>query len=334
MPKKRVVILFNQFTGDGLNQADFDTDDTIAWLLSVIGRKYECESLNANTDPSVWVPQLRDMRPDLVFNVAEGSRSEVREAFFPALLEQMNLRYTGPGPLELAICQSKHLTKVLLSSAGVRVPKGFPVYLATSPIMFPYSLTWPLIVKLNAEGSSLGLDAKSIVSNEVELQSKISELYKNFRCPIVVEEFIPGHDFSVTYLEPYGVCGPVEYSFPDQSPTNVHDYQLKVFDHEQVNVKISNMIPPSQKEEMLDLARRAAYVIGIREYCRVDIRLSTEGIPYVLEVNGQVCFNIENSFLVATKTLGKSAEDVVGAIVERGLTRIIGSSQPCRDYIL
>ena len=142
--------------------------------------------------------RLRTSGVDLVFNIAEGIRGEDREAQIPAMLEMLGIPYTGSGPLTLAICLHKGKTKEILGWHGIPTP-AFQVVTRPEGLDLA-SLTFPLIVKLLHEGSSMGLSYDSVVETPVALAERITYLAHTYAQPVIVEHFIDGREFTVSVL--------------------------------------------------------------------------------------------------------------------------------------
>lgn len=314
-----IGILYNLFSGDGEKEFDFDTQDTINWLSDIISEKYDVLLLEDQQKNKPWVNSLINNQPRAIFNIAEGYNSSVREAFFAALLEQLGIPYTGPGPIDLMICQDKIFTKSLLKLAHCPVPDGFVVQNSKFLLDNP-KLKFPLIVKPNTEGSSYGISQNSTANSIEELKELTELFFTNFNTNLLIEEFISGSDYSVSYVQGLGIFGPVKYSYPGYlAKNNIHDFNLKVFEHKEVNVFWDNNIDEKLKENMLSISKVAVEALDIQGYCRIDFRVSHTNQPYILEINGQVCFNPESSFLVAFDKEGIAHRDVVHHIIEYAL---------------
>src|SRR6185436_10577139 len=104
--------------------------------------------------------------PDLIFNAAEGRRGRFREAFYPALFDELGFPYTGSDAYALAVTLDKQLTKLILHQQGVRTP-GWQ-FVENVREFRPEDLKFPVIVKPNFEGSSKGITQDSIAESVAE----------------------------------------------------------------------------------------------------------------------------------------------------------------------
>ncbi|MGE4246419.1 MAG: hypothetical protein AB7E66_10495, partial [Parvibaculaceae bacterium] len=137
-------------------------------------------------------------RWDLVFNIAEGLKGRSREAQAPALLEAFDIPYTFSDPLVMAASLDKAVAKRLVQAAGVPVA-GF-VAVETKADLGRVGLPFPLFVKPIAEGTGKGCEFASIVRDRKALTKAVRSIHARFRQPALVEEFLPGREFTVGIL--------------------------------------------------------------------------------------------------------------------------------------
>src|SRR5690606_12034238 len=131
---------------------------------------------------------------DVVFNIAEGFKGRNREAQVPALLELLDIPYTGSDPATLALTLDKALAKRVVRDAGIPTPDFF--ILETGKERIPKNMMFPLIVKPLAEGSSKGVFGTSVCKNETELRELTQAMTKKYTQPMIVEEYLPGREFT------------------------------------------------------------------------------------------------------------------------------------------
>ena len=155
---------------------------------------------------------------DLVFNIAEGVAGRNREAAVPALCELMGIPYTGSDAATLSIALDKALSKRVLLQHGILTAE-FQVMETGRERLSP-KLKFPLIVKPNQEGSSKGVSASaSVVDDEEALRAVVRELIDRYRQPALIEDYIPGREFTVGLLGDRRprVLPPMEIVFKDKS---------------------------------------------------------------------------------------------------------------------
>lgn len=188
--------------------AEFDDQSTVDAIAEALG-KGGCKVTRIEANEEAY-DKLKKENPDIVFNISEGLRGESRESQIPAMLEMLGIPYTGSGPLTLAIALDKALTHHVLRSNGVPSP-SFQVFEEPDQKLGE-GLSFPLVIKPLAEGSSKGVRSNSLVKNEKALRRQLRWVIKNYRQPAIAEEFLPGREFTVGIIgnEETKVLPPVE----------------------------------------------------------------------------------------------------------------------------
>ncbi len=134
-------------------------------------------------------------RWDIVFNIAEGMYGIGREAQIPALLDAYAIPYTFSDPLVLALTLNKAMTKQIIRDSNIPTP---PFVLVTGiEDIKRCSLTYPLFAKPYAEGTGKGITAASVIRDAGELESTCILLLEKYKQPVLVEEYLPGREFTV-----------------------------------------------------------------------------------------------------------------------------------------
>ena len=175
--------------------AEWDTFETIDAVRSSLAEFHDVTLIEADND---LYGKLLDQRPEIVFNIAEGLYGVSREAQIPAILEMRQIPYTGSDPLTLAVCLDKSRAKEILSYYNIPNPKFYVI--DHSAEIEGMSARFPAIVKPLHEGSSKGIFNSSLVSNRFELTRQISHILDNYGEPALVEEYLPGREFTVAVL--------------------------------------------------------------------------------------------------------------------------------------
>jgi D-alanine-D-alanine ligase len=314
--KQKIILAYNLNRNNNFYEAEFDIPLTITTLQESIQKQYECILVECDQNIPSWIAQIINIKPDLIFNVAEGFNGVAREAFYPALYEQLNLNYTGPGPTELLICHNKSLTKTLLQKHDIPMPTGYLISQHNELANLPSNMQFPMIVKLNSEGSSIGMDANCIVNGYQELESQVSHLINQFNKDVLVEEYIEGRDISITFVEGIGILGPVEYVYPDVS---IYDFRLKTYENHMIDVLTAITLSQKARNCLFDLSKEIVRVLDMTGYCRIDFRLDSNDKPYLLEVNGQVSFHPIGAFVLAGKEQNLNFDGIVHHIVNYAL---------------
>ena len=173
--------------------ADFDHIETIDYIRKAVETDgHETAFLMADQNLPF---ALREYKPDICFNIAEGLGGDAREAQIPAILEMMQIPYTGSRVLTNAISLDKTLTKRIWRDRRLPVAP-FQEFIAGDESLRP-DLNFPLFVKPAREGTGMGVDLKAIVRNENELRERVKWVIDNYNQPALVETFLPGREFTV-----------------------------------------------------------------------------------------------------------------------------------------
>ena len=312
--------------------AEYDSEDTIAALRTALeAGGHEVALLEAD---ETFMERLHALRPDIVFNIAEGLRGESRESHVPAICEMLGIPYTGSDPLTLALCLNKARAKQILLQEGIATPRFRVVESSKGDLQG--DLRFPLIVKLLHEGSSMGLTRESVVDDNAALQRQVHRLLKTYHEPVLIEEFIEGREFTIGLLgnespqvlpivelvfsEPRGIVlfEVDEAVIPLMEQQGVDKTQLVQSKHRAICPAEINPVLQAQLEET---AVRAFRALGCRDWCRLEIRQGPDGELYVLELNPIA--GIDPSYWLprAAQTAGLSYSDFVNSILTHALTR-------------
>ena len=307
--------------------AEFDSAGTIAALeqtLQSLG--YTTERIGSGL---ALAGQLAaGKRWDLVFNFAEGLHGRSREAQVPALLEMYGVPYTFSDPLVCALTLDKAMTKRVIQSAGLHTPRFFVV--RSSDDVKSIDLELPLFAKPLAEGTGKGVDEHSHVESVEDLRKVCVRLLERFRQPVLVEEYLPGREFTTAILgtgRDAAVIGTMEIAIRKNAPAADYSYIVKELCEQWVDY-----VPMPQgalREEVEELALRAYQVLECRDTGRVDIRLDAQGRPAFIEINPLPGIHPTHSDLpmIATQE-GMAYEELIRRIVHSALAR--QESVPCR----
>lgn len=307
--------------------AEFDSAATIAALEETLGSLgYTVERVGRGL---ALAGQLAaGKRWDLVFNFAEGVYGRSREAQVPALLEMYGIPYTFSDPLVCALTLDKALTKRVIQAAGLHTPRFCVV--RSSEDVKSIDLPLPLFAKPLAEGTGKGVDEHSHVESVEDLGKVCVRLLERFRQPVLVEEYLPGREFTTAILgtgPEAAVVGTMEIAIHKDAPA--HDYSYVVKEQCEQFVTYFPMPKGTLRAEVEALALQAHRVLECRDTSRVDIRLDARGRPAFIEINPLPGMHPTHSDLpmIATQE-GMAYEELIGRIVRSALAR--QESTSCR----
>jgi D-alanine-D-alanine ligase len=271
--------------------AEWDSPATIAAVESALSRLGKVIRLEANED---FPERLRRARPDIVFNIAEGLHGVNREAHVPAICEFYGIPYSGSDPFTLTLCLDKARTKETLTFHGIPTPKFAVVEKIEDLKAVVGKLPFPHFVKPLHEGSSKGITDANLCWDRAHLFKQTDFLLESYRQPVLVEEYLPGKEFTCAVLgngEEATVLPIVAMNFETlpKGALPIYGFDAKfVWDRPenpldifQCPARITRELHASIERVTLDAFR----VLGCRDWARIDVRLDASGRPNVLEVN-------------------------------------------------
>lgn len=318
-----VFDLRNEYLAEGYPEeavAEFDSQSTIAALadairvcghdVDLIGRGRTLARRLAQGD-----------RWDLVFTIAEGLDGRSREAQVPALLEMYGIPYTFSDPLACAVTLDKAVAKRLVLSHDLPTPR---FCLVSQPAdLDSVRLEYPLFVKPVAEGTGKGIDRLSRVEHPEALRNAVLPVLDRFRQPVLVEEYLPGREFTTAVLGTGAdarVLGTMEIRvLPNASSP---DYSFDVKEKCESCVSYTPLDHGPLREDVESLALNAYRALDCRDTGRVDVRLDREARPAFMELNPLPGLHPTHSDLpmIATQE-GMTYSDLIDSIIESALRR-------------
>jgi D-alanine--D-alanine ligase len=328
----KVALTYNLKKKDETKPADYfseyDSQDTVDAIIAALrGRGHTVEPLDL--DYPDMVSYFRKNRVDMVFNIAEGKRSRFRESEVPALLDYLNIPYTGSNTFALALALNKALTKKILKAEGIPTPR-FQIFSKGNEKLNSL-LKFPLIIKPNCEGSAKGINISNVVNDEAALFKKVREVIGSYKQQALVEEFIDGKELTVGILEngKTTILPILEIDFSTCSGSGEYFYSWRMKEYQ--GNKDLGLLPTFHCPARLDRATEAKikeialkthYAVGCFDISRTDIRLSQDNIPYVLEINPLPGLDPhESNFPIMAYAAGMKYEELIDAILMNAYKR-------------
>ncbi len=324
----RIAFCHNLKTGVSLEEAEYDTQDTVDRLTRALeSGGHEVHPIDMNGPVSRLSARLEALRPDLIFNTAEGRTGRLREAFFPLLFEHLKIPFTGGDAFCCALTLDKLATKKRAADHGVPTPKAvlvMPLECATAA-SGGRDLRFPVIAKPNYEGSSIGISCDSVFEDLSALDAALPHLIETFPCGILLEEFIAGRDITVGFLEALDppVLDPTGYTYLNarDNPRNIYDYRLKNHASDEVQVDLDPRLEPSLARRIREWTRLGARALEVRDVGRFDFRIAPDGAAYFLEANALPSLEDGAGLLLAAGKRGLSYDRTILTIVESAARR-------------
>jgi len=272
---------------------------------------------------------LAKCEADLVFNLTESfAGDDTKEMQVAAYLDLLGLKYTGAGPHASFLAQDNAIAKKMFAFHGIRTP-----YFATSyrgSIEHAHDIAFPLIVKPVSEDGSIGINSNAVVDSVKELMERVQYIQDEFDSPAIIEEYIEGREIYAAILGSYEYAEPlplVELDFsklPKGTP-KIASYDVK-FEKDTEAYKatksaVAEDLDAQTVEKLNQTALAAHRAVKLRDYGRIDMRLSTKGEVYVLEANPNPWLSSKQEFCMAAKASGRSYTQLIGEIVELAMRR-------------
>jgi D-alanine-D-alanine ligase len=289
IPVRTVGITFNLKTGHGEDEEEYDPLETILALQAEIER-YGFEVLLFNQDDT-FLESLSRTRPDFVLNIAEGrGKTRSREAQVPCVLESLGIPFSGSDSLALGMTLDKYTTGQFLRSLGVAVPGQHMIdrleKLDSLKGIFNGGRRY--IVKPRWEGSSKGVFADSVVSGEKKLLEKVRYILERYHEPAIVEDFMPNEEVTVGLAGNWKVkvLG-IMRVLPSTDPGEDFLYSIERKRHWRECMRYENgeSLPASVRLQIETEAIKAYEALELRDMARIDLRLDSDGMPRVIDVN-------------------------------------------------
>jgi D-alanine-D-alanine ligase len=300
--------------------AEFDSEDTIDQLEKAI-RSLGHETRRIGNIFSLTSELARGSKWDLVFNICEGLHGRSREAQVPAILEAFGIPYTFSDPLVCAVTLDKAVAKRLVREAGLATPAYAVV--RTPADLDDIKLDYPLFAKPIAEGTGKGIDRNSRIKSPSELRSICTELLARHNQPVLVEEFLPGREFTVGIIgngRAAKVIGTMEVLIPSCDSGAIYSFEAK--EKCETLCQYVHHAPGTVAKDVECLALECHRTLQCRDVSRVDIRCDKSGRPCFIEVNPLPGLHPTHSDLPMIATAqGMSYSQLINGILTNALAR-------------
>lgn len=266
---------------------------------------------------------------DLIFNLTESyAGDDTKEMHVTAFLDMLEIPYTGAGPHAHILAQDKSIAKKMFAFYGIQSP-----YFATSyrgAIDHSHDIAFPLIVKPTSEDGSIGIGADAVVNSVKELMERVFYIQTEFDSPALIEEYIEGREIYAAILGSYESAHALPLVELDLSKLpkgvpRIASQDVK-FERETEAYKVTkSAIAEDLGEEtearLIETALKAYRAVKLRDYGRIDLRLSSKGDVYVIEANPNPWLSSGQEFAMAAKKSGLSYTQMIGEIVELAMAR-------------
>jgi D-alanine-D-alanine ligase len=318
--RKTALILYNKISAHPKDD-ELDVLDQVKLVSEALKElKYDIREYQIDLNLEKAIREIRKIDPYFIFNLAETLNNRGEFAYVPvAILNYLNIPYTGNPLIPLFLAANKVLAKKELVTIGVKTP-----FWATLDKLDKLKKNKKYIVKPTWEEGSLGLDEDCIFSGSDK--AFIDNLKTKNKEYFFVEEFIEGREFNVSIMGTK--AGPMVLpiaemtflKFPEGKPRIMgYTAKWKEDSFEYSHTRRTFRIPASDKdlkEEIGNICRKCWNEFGFKGYVRIDFRLSADRIPYVIDLNLNPCISSSGGFVAATERKGYKFTEVISYIVE------------------
>ena len=310
-------------------EADFDDPETIEWQIKHLKNLgFKVFPIEANEKAYFNLYRLKK-KIDLVFNIAEGLHGKDRELQIPAMLEMLQIPYTGSSPLTHVFSLNKAKAKEVFIAH--HIPTANFQTIDTENFILNKSLKFPLIVKPVAEGSSMGITNDSVVYNMAALKKQVKKIISVFNEPALVEPYLGGREFSISMLgnppeilpmiEPNHKMLPKKYLSIDSLEVKWY-FEDKHLDYLICPAKIDKKL----EQKIKKICYQVWKTLEVLDWCRIDIRCDKDNNPYVLEINSPAGIippevSLTSYFPLAARKAGMDYKSLLKMIIETALKR-------------
>jgi len=265
---------------------------------------------------------------DLIFNLTESyAGDDTKDMNLAAYLELLDKPYTGADPHALYLAQDKSLAKKVFQFHKIRTPYFAVSYKGRTG--HAHDIEFPLIVKPASEDGSIGIDASSVVESVKELMEKIHDIHEQFDSPALIEEYIEGREIYAAILgeEKAEALPLVELDMsklPEGTPriagTDVK-WEKDSEAYKKTRTRVVEDLDEKTVERLQEKAVAAYQALQLRDYGRVDMRLTPKGEIYVIEVNPNPWLSSGAEFAMAARKSGRTYTDLMRDIVDLAMAR-------------
>src|SRR5499427_1932757 len=314
-------------------EAEYDSAETVGAIAAALeAAGHEVEKIEVSGPASNLLERLEQIDPDIIFNTAEGQGGRMREAFYPALFDELGIPYTGSDAYTNAVTLDKWLTKLIVSRANIDTARGVLVTVRNfdQVIERGAGLAFPVIIKPNHEGSSKGIYngalGSSVIKEPKDLNAALKTALRAYPDGVLVEEYIDGLDVAVGFIDGVGhddgLLTPVEMSYEGENERfKIYDYRLKNVDPAKVQYRCPANLPRDVAARLRQISHEVVRAIGLSDLARMDFRITPEGRIYLLEVNALPALATSSSLFAATAQVGLTYQSTIAAVLNAAALR-------------
>ena len=318
----KIALVYAEYENmtDEIRRVNPNADITMKNMLESIkealeSKNHEVIKVAANIDMMRNIMEIEDL--DVIFIHYDPLENLKLQGNVFAALELLGIPFVGSGMLAQATALSKETCNIILKSKGLPVAKSQMLLTRDEELREEIKESFPLFVKPEGEAVSVGIRDDSCVENEEQLQKTLKRIFDEVNPPIIVEEYLPGREFTIGVLDDMGDIKALEVTEIAFDPENKVNFRTK----DTVKNKLSIKTTPADIDEELELemkylAIKSFKALNCQTYARIDIRLNADGKPYIMEVNTMPGLSKKSSpYVMEAKASGISYEQLMDKLV-------------------
>lgn len=297
--------------------AEFDSLKTIESLEKAFSKRYVVQRIG-NVQQLMNIIDKLDV--DVVFNIAEGRSGRNRESQVPLLLEMFKIPYIGSDALTMGLTLDKVMAKKIFIAEGIPTPKFVVIDDITEFQENP--LRYPVFIKPRYEGSSKSLSNNSLAYFENDFRKQVGFVTDKYRQSALVEEFIPGREFTVAVLgnENAYALPVIQIQIDNKLDLGDSFYDYSMIASDSLEYVCPAPIDINLEQKLKELALRTYHAVECKDFGRIDFRVDKYDNIYVLEINPLPGLN--DVFITIAKSLNIDYDEMLLRILEEGILRL------------
>jgi len=298
---------------------------------ALVKNGHEVLPLGIHDDLRDMSTRLGEWSPDLVFNATEAFLENSNlDYLVPALLEAEGYRYTGAPPLALLVTRNKSMSKKVVAFHGIKVPQ-FKSYRVGEQPSASDELRFPLIVKPLASDASEGISQASIAHDVSALVERVAWVHDRFAQPAIAEEYIEGRELYATMIgngDKVEVLPIVEMVFDEASTrpeeriaTQYAKWDMSYRKRRGIKNIFARPISKLARQRLLDTCLFAYRAFWLRDYARIDVRLTKDNEIWFIEANANPFLSYGHDSAEAAHKAGMRYNAFIQRIVDEAMAR-------------
>jgi D-alanine-D-alanine ligase len=335
MKQLNILVLFDSagtppadqdFTEQFKNE-DWFTEAAVVETLKLMG--HQAKPFGVYDDVGILITEISQDRPDLIFNLTEIFMGRAyMDKNIPAFLEMTGIPFTGCGPDGLTLCNSKDLSKKILTYHRIKVPKFF-TFRKGNRVRLPARMRFPVFIKPLREEASTGISQASYAANEESFRERIAFVHDSMKMHAIAEEYIAGRELYVSIM---GYKRLLAFPIREMKFNNVPDDEPKIATFKakwdsQYREKwgIENVfaddLSDAASKKIVGACKRAYRALNIDGYARFDCRLTPGEELYILEANANPELAQGDEFAESSAKAGLEYNTLLQKIINLALAR-------------